>query len=222
MTFTGVREQVVHISRRELLASIVAFPILSATTGMAHPEGRFVGTVAAEWIGDRRMRLLKPFEFIDASGRRWPVPEGAMIDGASIPRVFWSIIGGPFEGNYRGPSVIHDYYCDTRTRKFAEVHLNFHQSMLVAGVGPSLAWLMYRAVAVFGPSWPDPKIPAKCEIVDNNYDFEFCAQNAAKPEVTFPKTARIDLNAFAQELEAEGKVDPSDLAKLRKSIEATP
>ncbi|KRR06205.1 hypothetical protein CQ12_11505 [Bradyrhizobium jicamae] len=208
-------------SRREVLATILAIPFLSATSGLAYSEGKFVGKVAAEWIDDsRRMRLLAPFEFIDANGRRWPVPAGTIIDGASIPRVFWSVIGGPFEGAYRGPSVIHDYFCDVRTRKYPEVHLNFHECMLAAGVSPSLAWLMYRAVAVFGPKWPDPKIPAKCEIVGKDYDFDFCTQNAVRPEATTPSATKAELQAFANGL--EGKVDPADLAKLRQSIDATP
>jgi Protein of unknown function (DUF1353) len=43
------------------------------------------------------------------------VPAGAIVGGASIPQVFWSIIGGPFEDKYREASVIHDYYCEQKS-----------------------------------------------------------------------------------------------------------
>src|SRR5712692_9140850 len=33
---------------------------------------------------------------------------------ASIPRAFWSVIGGPLEGQYRNASVFHDVACDQK------------------------------------------------------------------------------------------------------------
>ena len=39
-----------------------------------------------------QIKLLKGFDF----------------DAASIPKVFWSIIGSPFTGNYTTPAAIHD------------------------------------------------------------------------------------------------------------------
>jgi hypothetical protein len=162
------------------------------------------------------MRLMQPFEFVDASERRWPVPVGTVVDGASIHLFFWSLIGGPFEGLYRGPSVIHDYFCDLRTRKCHEVHQNFHEGMLVAGVKPSLAFLMYKAVDQFGPQWADPKIPDGCEVFDEKYDFDKCARNFARPEVRFPVIDQPALKAFAQEL--QGNIDTQDMITLQGEI----
>jgi hypothetical protein len=34
-----------------------------------------------------RVRLKSPFAYIDSSRRRWNVPENAIVDGASIPRM---------------------------------------------------------------------------------------------------------------------------------------
>jgi uncharacterized protein DUF1353 len=60
------------------------------------------------WEDDGRlMTLVESFAYIDSSGRTWRVPSGVQVDGASIPQVFWSIIGGPFEGRYRNASIIH-------------------------------------------------------------------------------------------------------------------
>ena len=41
---------------------------------------------------DYQIKLLKGFDF----------------DAASIPQIFWSIIGSPFTGNYTTPAAIHD------------------------------------------------------------------------------------------------------------------
>jgi len=107
-----------------------------------------------EWLPDGRSMLIKrPFGFVEVSGREWPVPAETIVDGASIPRVFWSLIGGPFEGPYRDASVVHDYYCDAQTRAWQETHRVFYQAMLCSGVGKVRAKTMYYAVYRFGPRW---------------------------------------------------------------------
>ena len=58
-------------------------------------KGRYEGQVVAVWLGDgRNMQLREAFAYIDASGMRWDVPSEARIDGASIPRVLWTLCGG--------------------------------------------------------------------------------------------------------------------------------
>ena len=80
----------------------------------------YIGRVAVEWIEsegpDREMRLLEDFSFRDQDGTEWTVPAGSKVDGASIPRTFWAIVGPPFVGDYRRASVIHDHYCNTKER----------------------------------------------------------------------------------------------------------
>ena len=60
------------------------------------------------------MRLLRDFQYIDPSGTTWTAPANSTIDGASIPQIFWSIIGGPFEGEYRDASIVHDTECESK------------------------------------------------------------------------------------------------------------
>lgn len=40
------------------------------------------------------------------------IPPGYVFDGASIPRVAWSIIGAPFEPDFVLAACIHDWYCE--------------------------------------------------------------------------------------------------------------
>ena len=73
----------------------------------------FSDDVDCHWLdsgGDHRSALLdKTMIYTDSKGRRWVAPAGMVSDGASIPRVLWSIIGGPYEGSYRRGAWLHDY-----------------------------------------------------------------------------------------------------------------
>lgn len=101
----------------------------------------------------RNMEIIKNFGFEDKLKRKWEVPSGWTVDGASIPQPLWSFIGGPFSGKYRNASVIHDYYCDIKTRPWYEVHEIFYQAMLASKVDRIKAKIMYLAVYRFGPRW---------------------------------------------------------------------
>ena len=111
----------------------------------------------SEWhVDGRRMALLRAFTFTDSAGTVWSAPTGAVVDGASIPRVFWSIVGGPYEGEYRDASIVHDHECMIRVHPWHDVHRMFYQACLAGGVRPLKARLMYAAVYLFGPRWTLP------------------------------------------------------------------
>ena len=121
--------------------------------------GRYVGRLLLEPLSDGRlMRLAEPFGFEDRNSKRWTVPDGAKVDGASIPRSLWSLVGGPFEGKYRNASVIHDFYCDTRIEPWRAVHKVFFDAMRVSGVSSNRAKVMYAAVYFAGPRWSDTAV----------------------------------------------------------------
>ncbi|MCP3684320.1 MAG: DUF1353 domain-containing protein [bacterium] len=115
----------------------------------------FSNTVKVEWVKNepRRMRLLEDVSFIDAKGKEWLAPEGSLIDGASIPKICYSIIGPPFIGFYRRASVIHDVYCESKIESHEAVHKMFYEALKHEGVSSRKAWAMYTAVKLFGPKW---------------------------------------------------------------------
>ncbi len=118
------------------------------------PDPKFDGELDLKWLDDgRRMQLLAPFAFTDGAGLAWPVPAHAVIDGASIPRLLWGVVGGPYEGKYRNASVVHDWYCAVRTREWPAVHRMFYEAMLASGVDAGRAKIMYLAVRYAGPRW---------------------------------------------------------------------
>lgn len=115
---------------------------------------QFNGRLVAEFLDDgRKVRLLESYTYVDPSGEVWKVPKGTVVDGASIPRAFWTIIGGPFEGKYRNASVVHDYFCVTKDRSWKSVHRMFYDAMRESGVERLRAKVMYYAVYYFGPRW---------------------------------------------------------------------
>jgi hypothetical protein len=135
--------------------------------------GRFVGDVITKWRANGRdMILLKEFRYIDPDGKAWIAPAGATVDGASIPQIGWSVIGGPFEGKYRDASVIHDVACQEKSRPWQEVHRAFFFAMLANRVEPWKAKVMYAAVYHFGPRWQDLAPPPENRKRLSKEDFE--------------------------------------------------
>lgn len=115
----------------------------------------FDNTVKVEWVSDepRLMKLLETVRFTDSNGAVWTAPEGSIIDGASIPRFCWRVIGPPFVGRYRRASVIHDVYCVNKEKPWQSVHKCFKEMMIADGVPTFKATIMYSAVYLFGPRW---------------------------------------------------------------------
>ncbi len=99
------------------------------------------------------MELLEDFSFVDAKGTSWQAPAGSIVNGASIPRILWPVVGSPFAGRYRRASVLHDVACQERTRPWKKVHKMFYQAMRADKTPKAKAKQMYKAVRMFGPRW---------------------------------------------------------------------
>jgi hypothetical protein len=99
------------------------------------------------------MTLREPFAYVDPQNRTWSAPPGSVIDGASIPAAFWSVIGGPFEGKFRNASVVHDVGCHEMRESWEDVHRMFYEACRCGGVDELKAKAMYYAVYHFGPRW---------------------------------------------------------------------
>ena len=150
---TRINMKLYNGSLRGLLVTVL-YIVLQSTVS-ASEYGHFVGEVKTKWLDDgRKMQLLETFTYVDPQKITWDSPKDSVIDGASIPRIAWSLIGGPFEGKYRNASVIHDVACDLALRPWEEVHEAFYNAMRAGGVGVMKAKIMYGAVYHFGPRWP--------------------------------------------------------------------
>jgi len=123
------------------------------TAASAQTLGEYKGEAVLSMLPDgRNMQLLKPFSYVDPKGQTWNVPAGTKTDGASIPRILW-LTYPPFTGKYRQAAVVHDYYCQLRSRAWKDTHKVFYDAMLTSGVPEKTAKIMYGAVYGFGPRW---------------------------------------------------------------------
>lgn len=117
--------------------------------------GRFIGEFKAQFNvpDNNNVTLLSEFTFVDPDGLEWRVPEGVVVNGASIPRALWSIVGSPYTGNYRRAAAIHDHFCGTKERTWQETHYVFYLGSRADGVSEYFGKLLYGAVLTFGPRW---------------------------------------------------------------------
>lgn len=136
------------------------------------PRDQFSGPVITEWLENepRKMKVLEEIVFTDSKGIKWIAPTGSIVDGASIPRFFWRVIGSPFVGYYRRPTVLHDVYCENKSRTSDDVHAMFYEAMIADGVSKTKAKIMFNAVHDFGPKWGDNVI--------NTMDEKNCFNNS--------------------------------------------
>lgn len=178
------------------LAACLVLIATLAGGAVAEKLGRFEGSLVLKALPDgRTMELMQSFAYVDSHDVSWPVPSGARIDGASIPSVFWSIIGAPYTGKYREASVIHDYYCAKKSRHWKAVHKVFLDGMLARGVDTIQAELIYLAVYRFGPRW--------------NFDVDACYCKGC-PVCANPSLRHVD--------EYEPKYNAKDFEALRNKL----
>jgi hypothetical protein len=119
--------------------------------------GHFTGEPVTKWNPDgRTMTLLTELRYTDPNGEIWVAPVGSQVDGASIPRYLWSIMGGPFEGKYRNASVLHDVAYGEHKRPWQDCDRMFYNAMRCSGVSAVEAKTMYYALYRFGNHWKFP------------------------------------------------------------------
>ena len=116
-------------------------------------HGSFSGNPKTEWLvdkngDDRDMALLEDFWYLDPSGRKWEAPKGSVINGVSIPRPLWSMVGSPYTDDYRRASIVHDVACDDQTVQRKDADVMFYHACLAGGCSFFQAKLLYAGVRI--------------------------------------------------------------------------
>lgn len=190
--------------KKVMLALMGALSVCSAA-GAAE----FYGTFSAEGPSGKfrqgtdrpEFELSEPFHFDDPDAKRWAVPARTVVNGASIPQVFWSIIGGPFEGDYLNASVIHDYFFVTKTESSEATHRVFYLGMLAKGVPTWKAKAMYWAVSTFNDSWQARQVVrpvTRCEAAVCTTSMELVTENVVTQTIDLsdPEVAALAVSKF--------------------------
>jgi len=128
------------------LQSVRAFGVRGYGKFSDHPLTRLTAD-------GERMILMEDFVYTDRSFNTWTATKGSILDGSSIPRAFWTLVGSPYRGKYRYASIVHDYYCVTRERKWRDVHRMFYEACLCSGCSEVHAKTLFYVVFHFGPRW---------------------------------------------------------------------
>jgi len=117
----------------------------------------FSNNPKTEWVDNyeqRNMKLLAPLTYTDPWGQEWHVPEDSWLNGATIPRSLWSIVGSPFVGKHRRPSIIHDFFVgegdnpDVTDQQRKEADDMFYNACLDEGMSKKDAGVFYLGVSI--------------------------------------------------------------------------
>jgi hypothetical protein len=115
--------------------------------------GKFEGEVSAVWLSKgRNMLLLHDFSYWDSQGKKWFASKGSIIDGASVPWFFRRVFP-IYVGRYRRATVLHDVYCESKTRSSATVHKMFYEAMRCDHTSLVSSIILWVAVRFFGPQF---------------------------------------------------------------------
>lgn len=134
-------------------ALILGATLILAPAALAEENGKFEGRIVIEQLDDGQTFVVRePLAFIDPLGVKWPVPQGAKTNCASVPQFAWTVFP-PCRDRHLKASVVHDHFCVTRDRPWQAVHRMFYDALRAAGVGWLKAQTMYAAVYQFGPRW---------------------------------------------------------------------
>jgi len=132
-------------------------PAIDQTIPGATKWGYYSGEPVTRWSPDGRNMILETeLRYTDPKGEVWVAPAGSVTDGASIPRYLWSLIGGPFEGQYRNASVLHDAAYEKKNRPWQDCDRMFYYAMRCSGVNTVEAKTMFYALYKFGHHWKFP------------------------------------------------------------------
>lgn len=106
--------------------------------------------VRVEFRARGRVALLSPLRW-RTSTTCITVPAGFETDGASIPALFWPLLGHPYSGSTLRAATLHDWEIVTRHAPSPVVHRRFYVALRASGVGRVRAALLYAGARCFGP-----------------------------------------------------------------------
>ena len=126
-----------HVAVRVILPTMTAYEKLSI---QKYP-----------FLNKRELKV----ELIDKTKEKnytFTIPKGYKWDGATIPKIFWRIIGSKTDSAFLIPSLIHDVLCENHNyvendRYFADKV--FERLLYCAGVSDFKRWLMFNSVETF-------------------------------------------------------------------------
>ncbi len=97
-------------------------------------------------MGKYQFELVEDYRYGDIL-----IPKGYITDGASVPRIFWSIYP-PNKAEYLSAALVHDYLTDLAVkslRSFLEVDRIFKDMLVELSVSKLDVFLLYTSVRLY-------------------------------------------------------------------------
>jgi hypothetical protein len=176
-------------------------------------HGTFIGVPKTEWLvnataEDRYMCLIDDFAFTDPNGRIWPAAASSTIDGASIPRELWAVVGSPYTGDYRRASIVHDAACNTPGVNRKEADVMFFHACRAGGCNPMHAFVLYAGVRI-GSLW-SANLPAR--VLTREHTLFRTRLDVPLPQETFLQGKLADIAHSMRDLPDEPTIEQLDAA----------
>lgn len=170
-------------------------------------QADFSGQPATVWLtetsDDRRMQLLEDFWFRDRKGEVWHAAKGTSIDGASIPRPLWSLVGSPYSGDYRRASIVHDVACAAAATPSERRRADkmFFEACRAGGCSWLASVTLYVGVRI--GAW---------------YQGALRDQRPKLTRDALDRQVELDFSEVAQRVLEEGAVDDAEVVELRTDL----
>lgn len=139
---------------------LVAMAVWSACVFAAESDqmnrGSFQSTVVVEWLDDPyvlKQRLVRDLTYRQAGGKVWVVPANAIIDGQSLPTLFVSVMGFPFDSPFRKTALVYDYAAKSKQDTWDDAQHMFYEAAVTEGVVPVEAKVIYMLLNATGLRW---------------------------------------------------------------------
>jgi hypothetical protein len=112
---------------------------------------QFNGDVVLEELDNGSWKLQDDFSYYN-DYIQVTVKSNFTTDGASIPKVFWSVVGNPLENDLLKPAIIHDGLYTIMQLPRDKCDKLLKEMLLFNGTSKVKANLVYYAVRIFGGS----------------------------------------------------------------------
>ncbi len=152
------------------------------------------------------MKLLEDFLFTDPNDRVWTAPKGTNINGASIPRPLWSIVGSPYTDDYRRASIVHDVACTVYEIPRKDADVMFFHACHAGGCNPLQSKILYAGVRI--GAWSSESLPEET-LTRENFLFQD-PLNSPIASKQFLKGTLSDISDELKNLPDEASIEQLD------------
>lgn len=101
---------------------------------------------------NKRDLEVRIFDHKKERAHGFTIPKGYCFDGATIPRIFWRVVGAPTDNNYLIAAMVHDTLCEHHSYIMNDRQLSsdvFSALLEVSQVGKVKRFLMKHSVNLF-------------------------------------------------------------------------